>query len=137
MEKSLSTTPRQSTISIPTLLTNDDEITTLHGLDQLDIKTGQFSETELNKALKKVKNGKSPGLDGVPPEMWKTKNFNNVLLKFTIKIIQICGQRDVSYPFPKKAILVKRKTIEGLLIPDLNRSQDIQSDASKSNSTIN
>ena len=45
-------------------------------------------------------------------------------MPFTIKITWICGQRDVSYPFLKKAILVKRKTIE--ILPVLRRNQKLQ-----------
>ena len=36
-----------------------------------DIQTGLFSMTELIKALKNMKNGKSCGLDEIPVEIWK------------------------------------------------------------------
>ena len=39
-------------------------------------------------------------------------------------------------PFPKKGNLGKAENYRGINYPDLNRSQDIQSDASKSNSTL-
>ena len=53
-------------------------------------------------------------------------------MMFTITINIDLWTKGCILPFPKKAILVKRKTKRDY--PDLNRSQDIQSDASKSNS---
>ena len=47
---------------------------------ELPIKKGPFSIDELQKALKSTKNGKAAGLDGIPPEVWKTGNFNEFLL---------------------------------------------------------
>ena len=84
-----------------------------YGFDQPNIKTGQSTRSELNNALKKVKNGKSLDLDGEPTEVWKIKNFQfywSSVTTFTRKMASKCGQKDVSYPFPKKVILVKRTT---------------------------
>ena len=48
---------------------------------QLDIKLGQFTQEELDSALRKIKNRKVAGLDEMPPEVWKTKEFDNILLR--------------------------------------------------------
>ena len=49
--------------------------------DVLDIKTEDFTTEELENLLKKCKKREAAGLDDIPPEVWKTGNFNNVLLK--------------------------------------------------------
>ena len=46
---------------------------------QLDIKLGQFMQEELNLVLRKIKNRKAAGLE-VPPEVWKTREFDDILL---------------------------------------------------------
>ena len=48
---------------------------------QLDIKLGQFIQEELNSALRKIKNRKAAGLDEIPSEVWKTRQFDNILLR--------------------------------------------------------
>ena len=47
--------------------------------NQLDIKLEQFMQ-ELYSVLRKIKNRKAAGLDEIPPEVWKTREFNNILL---------------------------------------------------------
>ena len=39
------------------------------------IKCGNFSQEEVNTSIRQMKNGKSPGLDGLPPEFWKLKKM--------------------------------------------------------------
>ena len=46
--------------------------------NQLDIKLGQFTQ-ELDSVLRKIKNRKSPELDEILPEVWKTREFDNIL----------------------------------------------------------
>ena len=48
---------------------------------QLDIKLGQFTQEEFNSVLRKIKNRKAAGLDKIPPEVWKTKEFDDILLQ--------------------------------------------------------
>ena len=48
--------------------------------DQLDIKLGQFMLDELDIVLWKIKNRKAAGLDGIPPEVWKAKKLDDLLL---------------------------------------------------------
>ena len=42
---------------------------------ELDIKLGPFTQEELDSVLRKIKNRKAAGLDEIPSEGWKTKQF--------------------------------------------------------------
>ena len=46
---------------------------------QLDIKLGPFTQEELDSILRKIKNRKAAGLDKIPPEVWKTRQFDDIL----------------------------------------------------------
>ena len=48
---------------------------------QLDIKLGQFMQEELVSVLRKIENRKVAGLDEIPPELLKTRQFDNILLR--------------------------------------------------------
>ena len=48
---------------------------------QLDIKLGPFTKEELDSVLRKIKNRKAAGLDEIPPEVWKTRQFDNIQLR--------------------------------------------------------
>ena len=48
--------------------------------NQLDIKLGQFTQEELDSVLRKIKKRKVAGLDEIPPEVWKTREFDDILL---------------------------------------------------------
>ena len=48
---------------------------------QLDIKLGPFTKEELDLVLRKIKNRKAAGLDEIPPEVWKTRKFDDILLR--------------------------------------------------------
>ena len=47
---------------------------------QLDIKLGPFTQEELDSVLRKIKNRKAAGLDEIPPEVWKTRQLDDILL---------------------------------------------------------
>ena len=47
---------------------------------QLDIKLGPFTQEELDSVRRKIKNRKAAGLDEIPPEVWKTRQFDDILL---------------------------------------------------------
>ena len=51
---------------------------------QLDIKLGPFTQEELDSVLRKIKNRKAVGLDEILPEVWKAKQFDNILLRHTV-----------------------------------------------------
>ena len=48
---------------------------------QLDIKLGQFTQEELDSVLRKIKNRKAVGLNEIPLEVWKTREFDDILLQ--------------------------------------------------------
>ena len=48
---------------------------------QLDIKLGQFTHEELDSVLRKITNRKVAELDEIPPEVWKTREFDDILLR--------------------------------------------------------
>ena len=48
---------------------------------QLDIKVGPFTQEELDSVLRKNKNRKAAGLDEIPPEVWKTRQFDDIQLR--------------------------------------------------------
>ena len=47
-----------------------------------DIPTGPLSQAEVDMAVKAIKNGKAPGLDGLPPEFWKLTKVRKHLRTF-------------------------------------------------------
>ena len=47
--------------------------------NQQDNKLVQFTQ-ELHIVLRKIKNRKAAGLDEIPPEVWKTRKFDDPLL---------------------------------------------------------
>ena len=40
-----------------------------------------FTQEELDSVLRKIKNRKAAGLDELPPEVWKTRKFDYILLR--------------------------------------------------------
>ena len=72
---------------------------------QLDIKLGPFIQKYFNSVLRKIKNRKAAGLDEMPPEVWKTRQFD-ILLRHSNAIY---NQNPIDrwmngciLPFPKK-----------------------------------
>ena len=55
---------------------------------QLDIKLGPFTQVELDPVLRKIKNRKAAGLDEIPLEVWKTRQFDDILLRHTTPTLQ-------------------------------------------------
>ena len=47
---------------------------------QLDIKLGLFTLEKLDSVLRKITDRKAAGLDEILPEVWKTRQFDNILL---------------------------------------------------------
>ena len=76
--------------------------------NQQDIKLGQFAP-ELDIVLTKIKNRKAVGLDEISPEVWKTRKFDNLLLRYCNAVynqntIERWAKR-LHPPYPKKVDL--------------------------------
>ena len=76
--------------------------------------------TELIKALKNMKNGKSCGLDEIPVEIWKIESFQELLLNFCNSVY---AQDKIDkwrmgciIPFPKKGNLSSTKNYRGITL---------------------
>ena len=46
---------------------------------QMEIKLRPFTQGEPDLVLRKIKNRKAAGLDEIPPEVWKTRQFDDIL----------------------------------------------------------
>ena len=82
---------------------------------QLDIKLGQFTEKELDAVLKKIKRRKAAGLDDIPPEVWKTRKLDVILLRLCYALyrqntIEKCWKGCI-FAFLKKGITKTLNTI--------------------------
>ena len=90
---------------------------------ELEIKTGPFNELELDLVLKKVQNKKAAGLDGIPPEVWKTGKFNDLLLYYCNEVYK--GNVTQSWtercilPFRKKDYLIKTSNYRGTTVTSI------------------
>ena len=95
---------------------------------QLDIKLGPFTQEELDSVQRKIKNRKAAGLDKIPPEIWKTRQFYDILLR---RCNTIYNQNTIDrwirgciLPFPKKGDLRLAKNYRGH--PYIHSGQDTQ-----------
>ena len=73
---------------------------------QLDVKLCPFTKEELYSVLRRIKNRKAAGLDEIPPEVWKTRQFDDILLR---QCNAVYSQNRIErwtkgwiLPFPKK-----------------------------------
>ena len=87
---------------------------------QLDIKLGPFTLEELDSVLRKIKNRKAAGLVEIPPEVWKTRQFDNLLLRHCNAVY---NQNPINrwmkgciLPFPKKCDLELAKNYRGITL---------------------
>ena len=87
---------------------------------QLDIKLGPFTQGELDSVLRKIKNRKAAGLDEIPPEVWKTRQFDDILLRHCNAVY---NQNPIDrwtkgciLPFPKKGDLGLAKNYRGITL---------------------
>ena len=90
---------------------------------QLDIKLGPFTQEELDSVLRKIKNRKAAGLDKIPPEVWKTRQFDDILLRHPQRSI---NQNPIDrwmkgciLPFPKKGDLGLAKNYRGITLTSI------------------
>ena len=89
---------------------------------QLDIKLGPFTK-ELDSVLRKIKNRKAAGLDEIPPEVWKTRQFDDILLR---QCNAVYNQNRIErwmkgciLPFPKKDDLGLAKNYRGITLTSI------------------
>ena len=75
---------------------------------------------ELDSVLRKIKNRKAAGLDEIPPEVWKTRQFDDMLLQHCNVIY---NQNTIDrwtkgciLPFPKKGDLGLAKNYWGITL---------------------
>ena len=85
---------------------------------QLDIKLGPFTQEELDSVLRKIRNRKAAGPDEIPPGVWKTRQFDDILLRHCNAVY---NQNTIDrwmkgciLPFPKKGDLGLAKNYRGI-----------------------
>ena len=90
---------------------------------QLDIKLGPFAQEELYLVLRKIKNRKAAGFDDIPPEVWKTRKFDDILLQHCNSVY---NQNPIDrwmkgciLPFPKKGELGLAKDYQGITLTSI------------------
>ena len=73
--------------------------------------------------MKKIKNRKAAGLDEIPPEVWKTRKFDDILLRHCNAV---CNQNPIDrwmkgciLPFPKKGNLGLAKNYRGITLTSI------------------
>ena len=74
---------------------------------QLDIKPGHFTLEDLDSVLRKIKKRKAAGLDEIPLEVWKTRQFDSMLLRHCNAVYHqntiTDGHMDTSSPSLRRA----------------------------------
>ena len=90
---------------------------------QLDIKLGPFTQEELDSVFRKIKNRKAAGLDEIPPEVWKTRQFDDILLRHCNAVY---NQNPIDrrmkgciLTFPKKGDLGLAKSYRGITLTSI------------------
>ena len=87
---------------------------------QLDIKLGPFTQEELDSVLRKIKNRKAAGLDEIPPEVWKTRQFDDIMLRHCNAVYNQNPtdrwMKGCILPFPKKGDLGLAKKLNCVLM---------------------
>ena len=90
---------------------------------QLDIKLGPFTQEELDSVLRKIKNRKAAGLDEIPPELWKTRQFDDMLLRHCNAVYNqnpiYRWMKGCILPFPKKGDLGLAKNYRGITLTSI------------------
>ena len=78
-------------------------------LSNLEIFDGPFTKEEYSSAIKELKDGKSCGPDGIPPEIFKYCKVDDIMLQFANKLLN--GQKPTQWsisnvkPLPKSGDL--------------------------------
>ena len=91
--------------------------------NQWDIKLGQFTQEELDSVLRKIENRKAAGLDKIPPEVWKTRELEEILLWYcnTIYNQNIIDRltKGCILPFSKKCDLRIANNYRGITLTSI------------------
>ena len=86
---------------------------------QLDIKLGPFAQEELDLVLRKIKNRN----DEIPPEVWKTRQFDDILLRHCNAVYNQNPidrwRKGCILPFPKKGGLGLAKNYRGITLTSI------------------
>ena len=90
---------------------------------QLNIKLGPFTQEELDSVLRKIKNRNAAGLDEIPPEMRKTRKFDDILLRHCNAVynqnpIDRWMKRFI-VPFPKKGDVGLANNYRGITLTSI------------------
>ena len=92
-------------------------------IQQLDIKLGPFTQEELDPVHRKNKNRITAGLDEVPPEVWKTRKFDDILLRHCNAVYNQSPikrwMKGCILPFPKKGDLGLAKNYRGITLTSI------------------
>ena len=90
---------------------------------QVNIKLGPFTQEELDSVLRKIRNRKAAELDEIPPEVWKTRQFDHILLRHCNAVY---NQHPIDrwmkgciLPFPKKGDLGLAKNYRGITLKSI------------------
>ena len=90
---------------------------------QLDIKLGSLTQEEIDSVLRKNKNWKVVGLDEILPKVWKTRQFDDILLWHCNAVY---NQNPINrwakgciLPFPKKGDLRLAKNYRGITLTSI------------------
>ena len=90
---------------------------------QLDIKLRPFTQEELDSFLRKIKNRKAAELDEIPLEVWKTRQFDDILLRHCNAVY---NQNPIDklmkgciIPFPKNGDLGLAKNYRGITLTSI------------------
>ena len=87
--------------------------------NQIDIKQGQFTQEEVYLVPRKIKDKKSAGLDVIPPKLWKTREFDYILLRYCNENATDRWTKGCILPFPKKGDLGISKNYLGITLTSI------------------
>ena len=90
---------------------------------ELDNKIGPFTQEDLDSVLRKIRNRKAAGQDEIPPEVWKTRIFDDMLLRHCNAVY---NQNPIDrwmkgciLPFPEKGDLALAKNYWGITLKSI------------------
>ena len=90
---------------------------------QLDIKLDPFTKEELGTVLRNIRNRKAAGLDEIPPEVWKTRQFDDILLRHCNAVYNQNPidrwMKECILPFPKNGDLGLANIYRGITLTSI------------------